>query len=325
MTSRRALLAAPALLAQPARGQPSPTPLDRPARIVIGFPPGGSVDVVARLYAEALRGRYAPHVVVESRPGAGARLGMDAVRSATPDGSTMLLTPAGGFILHPTLFPQTVKPEPEAELAPITTVCALPFALVLAPGHPARDIAGFIAWAKAQREPVSYGLPSAGSMAHFTGMQIGRTLGLGLNPVPYRGSAPALSELMGGHIPMVVIPLGGVPGLHREGQVRILATTAPGPLASLPGVQSFAAAGYPDLAIEEWFGLFLPARAPAATQAALHQAMLDAAATPALREGLARIEYTPLTMDSAALLARIKRERAHWAQVIHDAGFKVEE
>ena len=325
MTSRRALLSAPALLAQPARGQQSPTPLDRPARIVIGFPPGGSVDVVARLYAEALRGRYAPHVVVESRPGAGARLAMDAVRSATPDGSTMLLTPAGGFILHPTLFPQTVKPEPEAELAPITTVCALPFALVLAPGHPARDIAGFIAWAKAQREPVSYGLPSAGSMAHFTGMQIGRTLGLGLNPVPYRGSAPALSELMGGHIPMVVIPLGGVPGLHREGQVRILATTAPGPLASLPGVQSFAAAGYPDLAIEEWFGLFLPARAPAATQAALHQAMLDAAATPALREGLARIEYTPLTMDSAALLARIKRERAHWAQVIHDAGFKVEE
>ncbi len=320
MTNRRALLAAPALLALPARAQ-----LERPARIIIGFPPGGSVDVVARLYAEALRGTYAPHVVVESRPGAGARLAMDAVRTAAPDGSTMLLTPAGGFILHPTLFPHSVKPEPELEVAPITTVCALPFALVVPPGHPARDIAGFIAWAKAQREPISCGLPSAGSISHFAAMQIGRTLGLNLNAVPYRGSAPALSELMGGHIPMVVIPLGGVPGLHREGQVRILATTAPGPLASLPDVPSLAAAGYPDLAIEEWFGLFLPARTAPDTQTALQAAMRSAAATPALREGLAKIEYTPITMDSAALLARIKRERAHWAQVIHDTGFKVEE
>ena len=320
MIPRRALLAAPALLARPARAQ-----LDRPARIIIGFPPGGSVDVVARLYAEALRGSYAPHVVVESRPGAGARLAMDAVRSAAPDGSTMLLTPAGGFILHPTLFPQSVKPEPEEELTPITTVCALPFALVVPPNHPARDIAGLIAWARAQREPISCGLPSAGSISHFAAMQIGRTLGLNLNAVPYRGSAPALAELMGGHIPMVVIPLGGVPGLHREGQVRILATTAPGPIASLPGVQSFAATGYADLAIEEWFGLFLPARTPPALQATLHQAMRAAAATPALQEGLAKIEYTPITMDSPALLARIRRERAHWAQVIHETGFKVEE
>ena len=326
---RRALFAA--LLATPALATPALAPaalaqvLDRPARIIIGFPPGGSLDLVARLYAEQLRGRYAPQMLVESRSGAGGRLAVEAVKAAAPDGATMLITPASVMTLHPHIFPQQMRYDAAADFIAVTALCDIAFALVVAPGHPARDAAGFVQWAQAQPGPISYGLPSAGSSAHFAGMRMAETLGVRMTDVPYRGTAPILTDLMGGQIPAAVLPLGGVPPLHREGRVRILGVTASRAMGSMPDVRSFAEQGWRDLVVEEWFGLFLPARSPAPLVAALHAAALAAAATPAVRNGLARVDYAAATTPPGVLAQRLAAEHAQWGEQVRRTGFKLEE
>jgi len=299
--------------------------LDRLARLVIGFPPGGSSDTVARLYAERLRGAYAPQVVVENRAGAGGRLALETAKAARPDGTTLAQTPASMLTVYPHIYPRTLRYDALADFVPVSPVCFFPFALAVRADHPAKDFPGFVAWAKRQGGAVPFASPAAGAVPHFLGVQMAKALGLQLTHVPYRGAAPAIQDLIAGQIPMVLVVAGEVTEFHRAGQVRILAVSSPERMPRLPDLPTFAELGQPDLTAEEWFGVLLPAGAPAPVVEGLHRAIVAAAGTPELQEALARLEYRAATSSPREFAERIRAERERWRPIVQESGFKAEE
>src|SRR5918998_5900033 len=225
-----------------AAAQQQPT-LDRLARTIVGFPPGGSSDTVARLYAERLRGAYAPQVVVENRAGAGGRLALEAVKGARPDGATLIQTPASMLTVYPHLYPRTLRYDGLADFIPVTPVCQFPFAMAVRTDHPAKSFREFVAWAKRQNGAVPFASPAAGAIPHFLGVQMAKAVGIQLTHVPYRGGAPAVQALLGGEIPMVLVVAGEIAEFHRGGQARILAVSSPERVPRLPDAPSFAESG----------------------------------------------------------------------------------
>ena len=330
MTGRRGILAGAAGLAGcglgggDAHAQATTPAVERVARTIVGFPPGGSSDIIARLYAERLRGVFAPQVIVENRSGAGGRVAVEAVKAAA-DGTTILQTPASMLTIYPHLYPTSLRYDALADFVPVTTVCTFPFALAVRADHPAKTLAEFITWAKAQGGAVPFASPAAGSVPHFLGVLLARSAGLQLTHVPYRGAAPAVQDLLAGQIPAVVMVLGDVSEFHRAGQARALAVSAPTRVARMPDVPTFAELGHPTLTAEEWFGLLLPARTPQPVVDALYRAVTAAAATTEMRDALARLEYAPTTMAPDVFAARIRQEREMWGPVVAQSGFRPDE
>jgi tripartite-type tricarboxylate transporter receptor subunit TctC len=295
----------------------------RPARLIVGFPPGGSADVTARLLAEHIRPAYAPQVVVENRTGAGGRLALGAVKGAAPDGTTAVLTPSGMLTIYPHVY-ASLRYDPLRDFAPVSPVCAFPLGLVVPPTHPARTLGEFAEWARRQGQ-VEYGTAGAGSGQHFLGVQIGQALGITMTHVPYRGTAPALQDLMSGRLPSQVGVLAEMAEYHRAGRLRLLATSAPMRSAAAPDVPTFAELGHPGLTLEEWFGVLLPAGTPEPLVGGLHGAVAAAAAVPAFQATLAERGYTLSVMSAAAFAARIAAERDRWGPVVRQSGFRAED
>lgn len=318
---RRALMAAPlaAPLARPALAQPG-----RTARILVGFPPGGSVDVTARLLAERLRGRVAP-TVVENRTGAAGRLAIEELKRSEPDGTTILLTPASMVTIFPTLYAGRLRYDVAADLIPVTPVCIYPFAVAVGPGAPGvttmADLRAFVRG----RPETPYASPAAGSAPHFIGVELGRAMGAALTHVPYRGAAPAIQDAVAGQIPMVVNVLGDLVPHHGAGRLKVLAVTAPARVPQLTEVPTIAEAGFPDLVHDEWYGLFLPARTSATVVDALNAATAAALADPAMLAALDRQAFAPLHLSPAAYAERVRAETARWAPIVAASGFRPEE
>jgi tripartite-type tricarboxylate transporter receptor subunit TctC len=306
-----------------AQGQGAPA-VNRAARTVIGFAPGGSSDVVARLLAERLRGGYAPQVVVDNRPGAGGRLAVEAVKGSPPDGTAWLQTPTSVMTIYPHVYTRTLRYDGLTDFVPVSPVCGFPFGFAVAASHPAKTLAEFVSWSKA-RGTTEWASPAPGSMPHFLGVQFGQLAGLALNHIPYRGGAPMLQDLIAGNIQAALGVLGEQTPLLAGGQLRILAVTAPTRLPRLPDVPSFAELGYPAITAEEQFGAFLPAGTPAPLVGALHRGLAAALATAEVREALMRLEYEPQSMEPAAFAARLRAERDHWGPIVAASGFKPEE
>lgn len=320
--SRRAALG---LLAAPALLRPGfAATIQRPGRVIVGFPAGGSSDVTARLYAEKLRGEYAPSVVVENRPGAAGRIAVEAVKAAAPDGETWLQTPASMLTLQPFVFPRQVRYDALTDLAPVSTVVNFPFALAVPANHPARDFREFITWAKAQSE-IPYASPAAGSAPHFLGVIMARAIGAKMSHVSYRGAVPALQDLVAGRIQVFVGVLGDITPLNGQG-LRILAVSSPQRNPRYPQIPTFAELGHPELTKGEWFGVLLPAGTPGNLVTALHAALVKASRAPDLRESFEKQDYEVVTSPSPAAFAEtIRRERAEWEAVVKESGFQPED
>lgn len=320
--NRRAVLGLGAVaLACPALAQT----LQRPARAIIGFPAGGSSDVIARLYGEKLRGVYAPQVVVENRTGAAGRIAVEAVKAAEPDGTTWLQTPASMLTLQPHVFPKQVRYDALTDLLPVSTVATFPFALAVPAAHPARDLAGFVAWARAQPAEIPFASPAAGAAPHFMGVMLARAIGVRMTHVTYRGAVPAVQDLIAGRIQVFVGVLGDVTPQRDDG-LRILAVSSVERNPRYPAIPTFAELGYGPLTWDEWFGVLLPAATPAAVVQGLFAGLMEAAAQPGMREALERQDYAlTLSASPAAFAERIRRERAEWAEVVRDSGVRLEE
>ena len=318
---RRAVLgAAIAGLAAPALGQT----INRTARVIIGFPAGGSSDIVARLYAEKLRGIYAPNIIVEGRVGAAGRIAVEAVRDAEKDGSAYLQTPASMLTLQPHVFPREVRYDALTDLIPVSTVCTFPFAFAVPASHPARSFADLVAWLKAQPGEVPFASPAAGSAPHFLGIILAKKIGVRMTHVPYRGAVPAVQDLIGGRLPLFVGVLGDVSPQHGTG-ARILAVTSLTRNPRFPDVPTMVELGHPDLAKDEWFGAALPAGTPAPIVAALHAAIAQVARQPEMIAALDRLEFSATASASPVeFAARIRRERDAWGPVVRDSGFQPE-
>jgi len=320
--ARRAALAlaGTAALVGTARAQT----VSRTARLVIGFPPGGSSDVVARLYAEKLRGRFAPQVIVDGRPGAAGRIAVEAVKAADADGTTILQTPASMLTVQPHVFPREVRYDALTDLIPVSTVCSFPFGLGVPMNHPARTLDQWIAWARAQPNETPWASPAAGSVPHLTGIMLGRKLNLRLTHVPYRGGAPAVQDVIAGRLPLFIGVLSEM--LPHEGTgLRILAVTSATRFAKIPDVPTLAELGHPERTAEEWFGALLPANTPAPVVQGLHAAIVAASREPDLVAALERLEFTNATSASpAAFAAQIRAERDLWRDVVRESGFTPE-
>ncbi|NMJ40107.1 twin-arginine translocation pathway signal protein [Roseomonas sp. JC162] len=296
----------------------------RPARVIVGFPPGGSSDVVARLYAERLRGLYAPTLVVDGRVGAAGRIAVEFVKGADPDGLTYLQTPASMLTLQPHVFPREVRYDALTDLIPVSTVCSYPFAFAVPKDHPAQTLPAWIDWAKAQRAELPWASPAAGSAPHFIGIMLAKKAGLNMTHVPFRGAAPAVQDLIAGRLTCFIGVLGDV-SPHQGQGLRLLAVSSPARNPRFPEVPTFAELGHPDLNKDEWFGALLPANTPAPIVEGLHRAIRAAAATPEMIAALDRLEYMPTTSDSpAAFAARIRQEREDWGAVVRESGFRPE-
>jgi tripartite-type tricarboxylate transporter receptor subunit TctC len=326
MLSRRHFLTAAAgagiaahpLFARRATAQP----IARPARLIVGFPPGGALDVVARLIADHMKG-YAPSLIVDNRPGAGGRIALEALRGSEADGSVMVLTPVDQLALFPHVY-NRLSYRPLEDFAPVTTVCSVQFLLAVGPRVPAgvRSLAEFIGWCRDNSGQASYGTAGAGTHPHFIGVTLARVADFQFVHVPYKGGASGVQDVIGGHLAAYIATSGTLLPNIQSGALRALATTAPSRSIALPDVPTFKEAGYPALESIERFGILVPARTPADVIASLHGAIRQALQTEAVKAGLARLSLEPVESSPSEFAQFIASETRRWAEVVKASGFK---
>jgi tripartite-type tricarboxylate transporter receptor subunit TctC len=326
MLTRRTLLAAAAVAATSAR--PARTlaqTLKKSLRIVVGFPAGGATDVIARLLAERLRGRYAPAVIVENKPGGAARVAVDYIKNAEPDGSEILVTPDFPLTVYPHSF-RTLSYDPQRDLTPIAPISQSPLTFVIGPAVPdrVRSLADFVAWCKTNPDRAVFATTAAGSTTHFVGVMLANAAGIRLGPVHYRGGAPALQDLFGGHVPASVNPIGEVLGQSASGKIRILAVASPERSRFLPNVPTIRESGY-EVAFETWVGAVGPARMSPDVVLALNAAIGEAVRSPEMTEALAKMGSDTKVQTPDPFAAQVKADLERWGPVVKASGFVAEE
>src|SRR6185503_722018 len=261
MLTRRRFLgsAALGLLPFPVRAQGLDT-----ARIIVGFPPGGTTDVMARKVADKLRGGYARSVIVDNRPGAGGQLGVVVLKDSPPDGSTLLLTPSSMLSIYPYTF-RTLQYKLE-DVAPVSLAMHTHHVFSVGPAVPesVKTLQDFFAWAKANPDKAVYGSPGAGSMPHLIGVLLTKASGTEIRHVAYRGSAPGIQDLLGGQISSFLGPVGDVLTHSKAGKVRVLGSSGKERDKFLPAVPTMAEQGIA-MGLREWYAFFMPAKSSADT------------------------------------------------------------
>jgi tripartite-type tricarboxylate transporter receptor subunit TctC len=283
-----------------AQGSPWPS---RALRIVVTFPPGGSSDIVARVLADVFSQRLPQRAVVDNRPGAGGTLGAQHVATQPADGYTLMLSNTAPIVTSPPIYPN-VGYDPVAGFTHIAYIGATPLVIVANPRLvPATDLAGLVAWIKAQRTPPGYGSSGAGSVAHIFGEAFQQRTGAALTHVPYRGSAPMQADLLGGSIPLSFDTLPQNVEHIRDGRLRAIAVTSPARQAMAPEVPTTAEAGFPGLLAENWLGLAGPAGLPPAVATRLHEEVVAALAAPIVRQRLDEHGIATRAMSQAEFAA----------------------
>jgi len=295
--------------------------IDKVAHIIVGFPAGGGTDIVARVLAEALKGTYAASVIVENKPGASARLAVEYVKNAPPDGSVMLFTPDFPITLYPFSF-KSLNYDPVKDFIAVGPAAKGMLTFNIGPAVPdsVKTLADFVAWCRANPTKANYATTSAGATPHFTGVMLAREAKVTMTPVHYRGGAPAMEDLIGGHIAASVNPVSEVIAYAKAGSVRILAVTGAQRSPFLPDVPTMKEAGY-DVVVESLSGIFLPAKTPDSIVAALSAAMRTAVQSKAMIESLAKFGTEPAFLEPGAFSAWIKGEIARWGPVVQASGF----
>ncbi len=327
MLHRRTVLkAALGSAAAPWLAAPAAAQLAGNTFVVSGFPPGGMGDMVARPLAEKLRGRYAESLLLDSRPGAGGRIAADYVKRAAPDGKTILQIPGSVMALYPHIYSK-LPFDPLVDFIPVSTLCTYVYSFTAGPGLPAEitTVEGYLKWARANPKASVYGIPAAGSALHFAGMMLQRAAKIEFNSVPYRGGAPLLQDLLGGQVPVSFNVLGEVLPSIKSGKLRSLAITSAKRSPFLPETPTMVEQGYPDIALQEWLGWFVPAKTPADVVARLSAQVRESLQTPELIEALARNALEPMAQTPEAFAALLKRDHEHWRPIVKATGFKGEE
>jgi tripartite-type tricarboxylate transporter receptor subunit TctC len=295
---------------------------DRIVRIVVPFAPGGGTDVIARSLAQEMAKDLGATVVVENKPGAGTILGTQAVATSVPDGYTLLL---GTFAhaVNPSLNAK-LPYDAHRDFAPVALIARSYNIVVVNPKSSITSIADLIAAAKADPGKLSYGTFGTGTSAHLAGELFKNMAGVDLTAVPYKGAAPAISDLIGGHIELIFATVASAASLIEGRQLRALAVTSAERSPAFPELPTVAEAGVPGFAAESWYGLFAPAKTPAETIARLNKSAALAVQSEAFKrlrvnEGLVLIAQPPEELDRY-----VRGEEARWRKVIRDAGIKIE-
>jgi tripartite-type tricarboxylate transporter receptor subunit TctC len=292
------------------------------ARIVTGFTPGGTSDTICRRVAERLKPGYAKTVVVENRSGAGGQIAIQYMKTVPADGTTILQTPMSMLGIYPHIY-KKLPYDPVADLTPASLGAIFDFGFAVGPAVPAsvRNVNDFLAWCKANPTQANYGSPAAGSTPHFIGVLIGRAGGVDLKHVPYRGTQPAILEMMGGQLPAVSGPIGEFTQHLASGRCRLLAATGAQRSRFAPDVPTLVEQGMKDLAFNEWFGFYLPAKAPADVVQRVNAALRTALAAPDVVDGLAVMGLESKSSTAAELAAMQKADTERWGPIVKSIGF----
>ena len=295
------------------------------ARIVTGFTPGGTSDTICRRVAERLKPGYAKTVVVENRSGAGGQIAIQFMKTVAPDGSTILQTPMSMLGIYPHIY-KKLPYDPVGDLTPVSLGAVFDFGFAVGPAVPAsvKNIADFLAWAKANEAQANYGSPAAGSTPHFIGVLIGRAGGVDLKHVPYRGTQPAILEMMGGQLPAVSGPIGEFTQHVASGRCRILGASGAQRSRFAPDVSTLAEQGYKDLVFNEWFGFYLPAKAAPEIMQRANAALRTALAGSDVVDGLALMGLEAKSSSAAELAAMLKADTERWGPIVKSIGFTAE-
>lgn len=294
-----------------------------PLRIIYPFPGGGSGDALTRLIAERLGVALERPVIVEPRAGAAGRLGVQAVKTAEPDGNTLLATPIAPMAVYQSVYP-ALDYDPVKDFAPVSQVATFEFGICIDPKIPAGDLPELAAWLKANPDKANFGTPGAGTLPHFFGLMFAKAAGVPLQHIAYKGGVVALTDLMGSRIPVVFLSTNELTELHKSGRIRVLATSGAQRSTFLPDVPTFREGGY-DIEGGGWWGFFAPAGTPAATVSRLSGAIATIVQDEDVKARIAQIGLKP-TGTSPEEFARIQREDVErWAAPIKASGFKPEQ
>jgi tripartite-type tricarboxylate transporter receptor subunit TctC len=322
MTTRRTLLGVtPALLALPAVAQDASFP-NRPIRILLAFAPGGGTDLIARTVAAAMQGVLGQPVVVENRPGAGGNIATEAAATARPDGYTILMGNHGPMSVNVSLF-RNMRVDPERALVPIGLVADAPLVVVVGPKSRATTLAELLAEIRAGDGQTTYGSASNGSASHLAAALMLQMAGLRAEHVPFRGAAPALTDVVAGHLDFMITTLPSVIGLINGGQVRPLAVTGETRMSVLPNVPTVADT-IPGYKATAWYGLLVPTGTPEPIRAKLFDAMRQALSNADVVRRLRDEGAEPSNLDGEGFARLIRWERERWATVIRQASISVD-
>jgi len=296
--------------------------IDKLVHIIVGFPAGGGTDIVARVLAQALTGTYAASIIVEDKPGASARLAVEFVKNAPADGSVMLFTPDFPMTLYPSSF-KSLDYDPVKDFIAVAAAAKGMLSFVIGPAVPAevKTLSGFLAWCRANPAKANVADTSVGATPHFTGVMLARAAGVAMIPVHYRGGAPAMEDLIGGHVPASINPVSEVIAFAKAGSIRALAVTGATRSPFLPAVPTMKEQGY-NVVVESYSGVFLPAKTPDPIISALSNAVRQATQSKQMIDSLAKFGTEPAFLSTAAFTAWIKEEIARWRPVVKASGFK---
>lgn len=322
-TLLQSTLAAPlgALLTPAARAQAA----FETVKIVTGFPPGGTSDTICRRVAARLPAGYARSAVVENRTGAGGQLAIQALRQMPNDGSVILQTPMSMLGIYPHIY-KKLPYDPVADVVPCSLGCTFDFGFAVGPSVPTtvRTVEEFLAWCKAHPEQANFGSPGAGAMPHFMGALIGKARGVELKHVPYRGTQPAILEMIGGQIPAVSGPIGEFTQHVNAGKARLLAASGAQRSKFAPGTATLVEQGFKDLVFSEWFGFFLPGKAAADVVERANAALRQSLADKETVDGLALMGLEARSSSPAELAAMLKADFDKWGPLVKAVGFTVD-
>jgi len=315
---RRALLAAlPAMaLAAPVAAQSWPA---RPVRVIVPFPPGGTTDVVMRLIAQRLTETLGQPVVVENRAGAGGTIGSDVAAKSAPDGATFVVANIASQGVGPSVY-RTMPYDAVRDFTYVAMVAEVPSVLAVNVNSPARTLAEFVALAK-QRPGIAVGSPGNGSASHVKQVLLGRLAGIETTHVPYRGSGPALNDLVAGQLDSLITTTVEA---GRNDRVRMLAVTSAERLANWPDLPTFAELGYRELVASNWFAIAGPAGLPAEIADRMHRETLAALRDATIATRLAEIGATPRPLSRAELSGFVASEVARWGAIVRAANVRID-
>lgn len=295
-------------------------------KIMYGFPAGSAGDSVARRVAEKLGGTpYSKNPgFVENKPGAGGRIAVEALKIAPADGSVLTLAPVSALAVYPYIYPKLSYQQ--SDVVPVSIGAIMFHGLAVGPAVPAevKTLKDFLAWAKANPNQASYGTPGAGSMPHLLGALLGIRAGVDLKHVPYRGTVPSITDLVGGQIAAAMNPSGDYLQYMKTGRVRVLAVSGKKRSPYMPEVPTFTELGYPDVTSEEWFGFYAPARTPAATLAAANAAINQALQDKSVVDALALVGLVAHGSSAQDMALDQKAEYERWGPLVKQIGFTAE-
>lgn len=299
-------------------------PLDV-VKIVTGFPPGGTTDTLSRRVAEHLRGGYAKTALVENKPGAGGQIAVQGMKGAATDGSVLLLTPASMLMIYPHIYKKLAY-NAFTDVTAVTLGCVFDFGFCVGPAVPdsVKDIKGFLTWCKANPDKANYGSPAAGSVPHFIGVLLGQAGGVELKHVSFRGSAPAVADLVAGQIQAVSAPVGEFLQQANAGKIRFLGVSGATRSRFAPNVPTFAEQGYKDLVFSEWFGFFAPGGTPAPVVMRASEAIRAALAKKDVVDGLAVMGLEAKSSTPQELATLLKTSYDRWGPIVKKIGFSVD-